>query len=346
MIRVTDVHAHYIPADSVDLMATGRVPVALHEDDGVAGCIGLNGMRVGATIDALSDVSRMLAAMDAAGVDVRVISPPPFTYRYWADPAETLTLHRRLNEATAEVVEHHPDRFVGLATVPLQAPDLAVAELDRALSELGLAGLTTGTNVAGGNLSDDGPSTVLAALAGHDAPLLVHPDFVPTERISQHYLVNLLGMPHESAIALANLLLSGRLDEMPSLRLCFVHGGGTLPYLIGRLDKGWTVRPETASATSVPPSQGLDRIWFDTLTHSPLALRYLIDLVGHDRVVVGSDSPFDVEEPQPLRRLRQCPGLTDAQEMAIVHSSAVAWLHGPDADPTAITTTTARSAVR
>jgi aminocarboxymuconate-semialdehyde decarboxylase len=330
MARVTDVHAHYIPVDSVDLMSRGRVPVALHEDDGVPGCIGLNGMRVGTTIDALSDVERMLVAMDAAGVDVRVISPPPFTYRYWADSAQTLKLHRRLNEATAEVVAQHPDRFIGLATVPLQAPELAVSELDRALGELGLAGLTAGTNVAGGNLSDDGPSTVLAALADHGAPLLVHPDFVPTERIAKHYLVNLLGMPHESAIALANLLLSGRLNELPTLRLCFVHGGGTLPYLLGRLDKGWAVRPETRSATGMPPSQGLDRVWFDSLTHSPLALRYLIDVVGRDRVVVGSDSPFDVEEAQPLRRLRECPGLTDDEEAAIVEASALAWLHGAE----------------
>ena len=344
--RVTDVHAHYIPVDSVDLMSTGRVPVALHTDDGVSGCIGLNGMRVGATLDALSDVEAMLAAMDAAGVDVRVLSPPPFTYRYWADAAETLGLHRRLNEATADVVAQHPDRFIGLATVPLQAPDIAVAELDRALGELGLAGMTAGTNVAGGNLSDDGPSTVLAALAGHGAPLLVHPDFVPNERIAGHYLVNLLGMPHESAITLANLVLSGRLAELATLRVCFVHGGGTLPYLIGRLDKGWEVRPETRSATTTPPSEGLERVWFDSLTHSPLALRYLIDLVGRDHVVVGSDSPFDVEEAQPLRRLRECPGLTEDEEAAIVHTSAIAWLAGSDANRSATATATSGGAAR
>jgi aminocarboxymuconate-semialdehyde decarboxylase len=216
-----------------------------------------------------------------------------------------------------------------------------VAELGRAVDDLGLSGLTAGTNVDGGNLSDAGPSEILAALAAHGAPLLVHPDFVPHERIAQHYLVNLLGMPHESAIALANLLLSGRLEQLPGLRVCFVHGGGTLPYLLGRLEKGWEVRSETRSSTTMPPGEGLARVWFDTLTHSPLALRYLIDLVGDDHVVVGSDSPFDVEEAQPLRRLRQCPGLTDDEERAIVHSSAVAWLHGPEADPT--TTTTTRS---
>ncbi|MBS1690787.1 MAG: amidohydrolase [Actinobacteria bacterium] len=339
---VTDVHAHYIPADAVALMSTGLVPVALHEDNGVPGCIGLHGMRVGATIDALSNVDAMLAAMDAADVAVRVISPPPFTYRYWGEPADTLALHRRLNEATGDVVARHPDRFAGLATVPLQEPGAAAAELDRALGELGLAGLTVGTNVAGGNLSDAGPSTVLAALAEHGAPLLVHPDFVPTERISAHYLVNLLGMPHESAIALANLLLSGRLDELTGLRACFVHGGGTLPYLLGRLDKGWAVRPETRSATAVPPSEGLSRVWFDSLTHSPRALRYLIDVVGADHVVVGSDSPFDVEEAHPLRRLRECPALTAQEENTIVHTAAVAWLHGPGADPTTTATTTPR----
>jgi aminocarboxymuconate-semialdehyde decarboxylase len=323
---VVDVHAHYIPRDAIDLMSEGRAAVALHEDDGVPGCIGLNGMRVGATIDALSDVNSMLRAMDAAGVDLRVISPPPFTYRYWDDPAATLRLHQRLNDATAAVVTQHPDRFLGLGTVPFQAPDVALPELARALDDLGLAGLTAGTNVDGTNLSDAGPASVLAELSGREAPLLIHPDFVPSPRVAQHYLVNLLGMPHETSIALANLVLSGTLEQLAGLRVCVVHGGGTLPYLLGRLEKGWEVRPETRAGTTAPPTRSLDQVWFDSLTHSPAALRYLVDLVGPTRVVVGSDSPFDVEEAQPLRRLRECPGLTGEEELAIVLGSAVAWL--------------------
>jgi aminocarboxymuconate-semialdehyde decarboxylase len=325
---VIDVHAHYLPADALDLMRSGRAVVSTREVDATVGCIDLNGMLVGATTDQLGDVDSMLRAMDAASIDVRVISPPPFTYRYWAPPKETLALHRRLNEATTAVVARHPDRFVGLATAPLQDPDAAVAELERAADELGLSGLTVGTVVDGGNLADDGPFTALAALAARGLPLLIHPDFVPTPRIADHYLVNLVGMPNETAIALANLLLSGRLEATPGLRVCVVHGGGSFPFLLGRLEKGWAVRPETRSATTGPPGQGLRQVWFDSLTHSPSALRHLLDVVGRERVVIGSDAPFDVEEPQPLRRLRECPDLTTEEEDAVARTSPLGWLGG------------------
>ncbi len=326
--EVVDVHAHYIPADALDHLRSGRAVVSTQEVDGTAGCIALNGMLVGATITQLSDVDSMLRAMDDSGIDVRVISPPPFTYRYWAPAEETLALHRRLNDATSAVVAARPDRFVGLATVPLQAPDLALEELARAVDELGLRGMTAGTVVDGGNLADEGPFMTLAALAGRGLPLLIHPDFVPTERTSQHYLVNLIGMPTETAIALGNLLLSGRLESTPDLRVCVVHGGGSFPYLLGRLEKGWAVRPETRSATSKAPGAGLGGVWFDSLTHSPQALRHLLDVVGRDRVVIGSDAPFDVEEPQPLQALRACPGLSPDEEAAVAHSSPLAWLEG------------------
>jgi aminocarboxymuconate-semialdehyde decarboxylase len=321
-LRAVDVHAHYLPPDALDMMGEGRAVVSSDDESGIA----LNGMRVGATCGHLSSVDDMLRAMDDADVAVRVISPPPFTYRYWSDPEAALALHRRLNEATAAVVEAHPDRFYGLATAPLQAPELAVAELKRAVNELGLSGLTVGTNVDGRNLSADGPSEVLRTAEGLDVPVLVHPDFVPNERLADHYLVNLVAMPTESAIALSNLVLSGRLDELSGLRICFVHGGGSFPYLLGRLDKGWDVRPETKSATDRPPSEKLGNVYFDTLTHSPLALRYLIDLVGKENVVIGSDSPFDVEEAQPVRRLRQCPGLTADEEKTIAEVSPHRWL--------------------
>lgn len=323
-----DVHAHYLPGSALDLMTTGRAAVSTHVDSGVPGCIALNGMRVGTTIDQLSDVDGLLRAMDDSGIDVRVISPPPFTYRYWDDPAETLKLHRMLNEATAAVADARPDRFIGLATAPLQDADAAVEELHRGVRELGLRGITVGTNVDGRNISDDGPVEVLRAAAAVDVPVLVHPDFVPNPRLAQHYLLNLIGMPTESATALANLVLSGQLEAIADLRICFVHGGGSFPYLLGRLMKGWDVRPETKAATSSPPDRQLDRVFFDSLTHSPLALRYLIDLVGTPNVVIGTDAPFDVEEPQPLRRLRECPGLTADEEQQITRLSPLRWLTG------------------
>jgi aminocarboxymuconate-semialdehyde decarboxylase len=323
---VVDVHAHYLPNDALALMGLGRAVVELGDWCGIPDNIHLNGMPVGTTMEKLSCVPTMLAAMDADGVDVRVLSPPPFTYRYWADPTAGLELCRLLNDATARVVVAHPDRFIGLCTVPLQDPDAAIAELQRAQDELGLVGLTLGTNVDGRNISDPVLRPFLDAVVERDAPVLVHPDFVPTPRLAQHYLINLVGLPGETATTLGNLILSGTLEELPDLRICFVHGGGSTPYLLGRLDKGWHVRPESRSATSRPPSEQLGNVFFDTLTHSPQALRYLLDVVGPDHVVVGTDAPFDVEDTDPLVHLDQCPRLTPDERRTVLYETARRWL--------------------
>lgn len=328
MNRTIDVHSHYLPEDALDLMANGRAVVSTRTDHGVSGCIAVNEIRVGTTVGQIGSVDSILRAMDASGVGRRVLSPPPFTYRYWSDLADTLALHRRLNEATAAVVDLRPDRFSGLCTVPMQSPGTAIDEYTRATQELGLVGLTVGTNVDGRNLSDDGQRDVLAAAADSGLPVLVHPDFVPNPRLSEYYLLNLVGMPTESAITLANLIMTGTLEKLPGLRICFVHGGGSLPYLLGRLDKGWSARAELRTDTTKPPSESIGNVYFDTLTHSPLALRYLIDAVGAENVVIGTDAPFDVEEPQPLTRLRECPGLTEEEEIAIVEHSPRRWLGG------------------
>jgi aminocarboxymuconate-semialdehyde decarboxylase len=310
-------------------MAHGAASVGVDTVDGVPDSITVNGMPVGATVQQLADWGALLTATDQSGIDRRVFSPPPFTYRYWDDPRATLDLHRLLNDATASLVAAHPDRFVGLATVPLQDNDLAIAELRRAREELGLAGLTLGTNVAGGNIADDVRRPLLAAAAASDTPILVHPDFVPNARWATHYLINLLGMPVDSGIALANLAFGGRLAEFPELRVCFVHGGGVAPYLLGRWDRGWKVRSETKTDIHRPPSTQLTRVFCDTLTHSPEALAYLVDVMGPDRVVVGTDSPFDVEDAAPLASLEAAPRLNDDDRATIRSVSPLAWLHGP-----------------
>jgi aminocarboxymuconate-semialdehyde decarboxylase len=323
---VVDVHAHYLPPSVLDLMGVGRAQVTLGKWCGVDGHIHLNGMPVGSTLDMLSSVDSMLAAMTATGVGMRVLSPPPFTYRYWADAADGLALCRLLNDATAAVVRDHPDAFLGLCTVPLQDPDAAVREFERAVDELGLVGVTLGTNVAGRSLADPALRPFLAAVADRGCPVLVHPDFVPDARLSDHYLINLVGLPTESAITLGNLLLGGVLQELPHLRIGFVHGGGTAPALLGRLDKGWTVRPESRSATDRLPSSQLGNVFFDTLTHSPQALRHLLDVAGPDRVMIGTDAPFDVEDLDPLGHLRHCPALTELERDTVLYDTAWRWL--------------------
>ena len=326
--HIWDVHAHHLPASALDMLGTGLAAVALNTVDGLEDSITVNGMPVGSTIHQLADGESLMAATSEAVLDHRVISPPPFTYRYWDDPQATLALHRHLNDATASLVETYPDRFVGLATVPLQDPDLAIAELRRARNELGLVGVTLGTNVAGGNIADENRRPFLAEAANTNTPVLVHPDFVPNPRWSDHYLINLLGMPVDTAVAMSTLIFSGCRETYSDLRVCFLHGGGAAPYLFGRWDRGWRVRPESRTDIDQPPTAHLDRVFCDTLTHSPVALSYLVEVLGADNVVIGTDCPFDVEDADPLGTLEAAPRLDEQQRHAIRSTSPLRWLDG------------------
>ena len=326
-----DVHAHHLPESSLELMASGIASVGRQTVNGLADSITVNGMPVGSTVAQLADIDGLVTATDRAGLDHRVMSPPPFTYRYWDDPNETLRLHRLLNDATAALVAEHPERFVGLATVPIQDPALAVEELRRAREELGLVGITLGTNIAGTNIADEQYRPFLAAASDTNTPILIHPDFVPNPRWSSHYLINLIGMPVDTAISMGTLLFSGRMQEYSELRVCFLHGGGAAPYLFGRWDRGWAVRTETKTDIDTPPTDHLDRIYCDTLTHSPVALSYLVEVMGADNVVLGTDCPFDVEDADPIGSLAAAPRLTDDERDTITSRSPLAWLFGASA---------------
>lgn len=329
-LPVWDVHAHYLPETAIGEMGTGQVRVTTETVDGVADSITVNGMAVGATVQQLADIDAIVAATERAGIDRRVLSPPPFTYRYWDDPESSLRLARLLNDATAEAVASDPSRFLGLATVPLQDTDLAIAELHRAHDELGLPGVTLGTNVTGGNISDGERLPFLEAVAEAGMPVLVHPDFVPNPRVGDYYLINLIGMPVESAITMANMIFSGLFDLLPELRVCFMHGGGIAPYVFGRWDKGWEVRPESRAEIGRKPTSYLDNVFCDTLTHSPAALAYLVEVLGEHNVVIGTDLPFDVEDPDPRAHLRSAPRITPGQIEVIETLSPIRWLTGED----------------
>lgn len=324
---VWDVHAHYLSEDVIGRLDRGAVRVRLDTVRDVSDSITANGMPVGATIHQLSSVDGILEGMRRERLDRRVLSPPPFTFRYWEDARAGADLCRALNETLAAVVAEH-DEFVGLCTVPLQDVDAAIVEFEYATRELGLTGVTVGTIVCDENLSDPRIEPFLDVVEHANAPVLVHPDFVPAARLSSHYLINLLGMPVESATALANLVFHGTLDRHPDLRFCFLHGGGAAPYLYGRWEMGWEVRPESRTDIPRPPSDYLELVYCDTLTHSAQALRYLIDVAGPGRVVLGTDSPFDVRDPDPRGHLAATPGLSEADRAQIERHSPRTWLTG------------------
>jgi aminocarboxymuconate-semialdehyde decarboxylase len=224
---------------------------------------------------------------------------PPMVY--WADGALGLRLARIVNDAMTEANRAHPDRFVFLATLPMQDPEAALKEVDRAVIELGCRGIYLGTNVRGKELTDPSFVPVFERIHALKMPIFLHPlNVIGAQRLTSYYLHNLLGNPFDTAVAAANIIFSGLLDQFPKLEICLPHAGGAFPYLIGRLNHGWKVRQECKTLKK-PPVSYLRRFTYDTISHAPESLDYLIKLVGADRVMMGSDYCFDMGYDRPIK---------------------------------------------
>jgi aminocarboxymuconate-semialdehyde decarboxylase len=280
----------------------------------------------------LTDPAQRLSAMDRAGVDLQVVSPMPL-YHYWADPGPAERVTRLTNEGMAALVATHQQRLAGVGTVPLQHPALAVAELTRAVTDLELRGVQIGTSAGGRELADDALDGFWARAAELRAVVFVHPwGCTLGERLARYYLSNTVGNPVETTVALSHIVFSGLLDRHPGVRIVATHGGGYLPTYLGRSDHAWDVRPE-ARRCAEPPSTYIRRMWFDSLVYTQPALRHLVEAVGADRVVMGSDYPFDMGVPDPVDRLAAA-SLTPAAEQAIRGGNALDLLGLPAPVPT------------
>jgi aminocarboxymuconate-semialdehyde decarboxylase len=250
----------------------------------------------------LTDVATRLAAMDAQGIDVQVVAPMPM-HHYWADRELATKLTRIKNEAVAAHCEAAPDRLLGIGTIPMQHPDLAVAALTEAVQTFGFRGVTVSTDVDGHELADPRHDPVWSRAEELGAMVMIHPWGCSLgSRLASNYLGNTVGQPVETTVALSHLIFSGTLDRFPGLRLCASHGGGYLPTYIGRSDHAWRERPDARGCANLPSSY-LRRIWFDSLVYTAPALEFLVAAVGADKVVLGTDYPFDMGVTDPLDRL-------------------------------------------
>ena len=255
------------------------------------------------------------------GVDIQVVGPMPM-HHYWADPDLAINLARTVNAAVAAHCATAPDRLYGLGTVPLQHPDLAVALLDQAVNDHGLYGISVSTTVDGRELADPAHDVVWQRAEELGVVVFVHPWGCSLgERLATNYLGNTVGQPVETTVALSHLIFTGVLDRFPRLKLVAAHGGGYLPTYIGRSDHAWQVR-EDARGCAEPPSAYLRRMWFDALVYTPRALRHLVEAVGADRVVLGTDHPFDMGVEDPVARL-DAAGLTPADRAAVAGGNAL-----------------------
>jgi aminocarboxymuconate-semialdehyde decarboxylase len=321
-----DVHAHaLVPAAEALVADRPELAQARAEEGRGAGprSTEVNREQIGQLGPALIDPQVRLAAMDAAGIDVQLVSPMPI-HHYWAD----LDLAARYaNAVNAGILDHcaaAPGRLIGLGTAPLQHPDLAAEVLGRAVGD-GLRGVEVATYVAGRELADPSLEPFWSTAAALDAVVFVHPwGCTLGERLSTAYLSNIVGNPVETAVALSRLIFSGLLDRYPGLKILAAHGGGYLPGYLGRGDHAWQVRPDSRTCAE-PPSAYIRRLWFDALVYTPEGLRTLTAAAGADRVLLGTDYPFDMGISDPLDRLAAA-GLPASASEAIRGGNAAALL--------------------
>ena len=319
--RAIDTHAHWYPPEWLRLF----------ERDGPAENARLERTATGYTIrterivnafdEQFVDLGLRLEAMDRARVDVHALSlTAPMVY--WASPVFGLALSQAYNDAASAAHRKYPGRFVGLAMLPMQAPDLALKELERAAKLPGMRGMYLATHVNETNLDDRRFWDVYAKAEELGWTIFLHPiDTLARERTAKYYLKNLLGNPYDTGVAAASLIFGGVLDEFPKLEFNLPHAGGTFPWLIGRLDHGTNVRAELRHMKRLP-SEYLRRFTYDTIGHNDAINQALIDMVGADRVVLGSDYCFDMGLTDPVGDVERLGALTKAERDSIIGHTA------------------------
>lgn len=242
-----------------------------------------------------------LKEMEQTEVTVQVLSTIPVLFNYWAKPTDGMETSRFFNDHIAETVAKNPKRFIGLGTVPLQDTDLAIQEMERCVKELKMPGLEIGSNINGENLSEKKFFPFYEAAEKAGCALFIHPwEMMGEQQMQKYWLPWLVGMPAETARAICSLIFGGVLEQFPNLRVAFAHGGGAFPFTLGRIEHGFTVRPDLVAVDNkTSPSTYLGKFWVDSLVHDQKAMEYLIDTIGEDRICLGSDYPFPLGEHHP-----------------------------------------------
>ncbi len=273
------------------------------------------------------DLAQRIKECDAFHCQVQVLSTVPVLFHYWAKPDDCLQTSRFFNDHIADIAYRMPNRFVGLGTIPLQDPQLAIRELERCMGELGLAGVQIGTHVNDWNLSDPELFPFFQACERLNAAIFVHPwDMMGQNKMTKYWLPWLVGMPAETSLAICSMIFGGVLERLPLLRVAFAHGGGSFPSTIGRIEHGFQVRPDLCAIDNDRnPREYLGKFWLDTLVHDGKVLKYLIDLVGSKKICIGSDYPFPLGEDLPGQLVidgKFNSGITED----LMHNAALEWL--------------------
>ena len=324
-----DIHTHVEFGGSFDLLKKRYSEEEIF-DRFVASVSGrrsaeINRGKVSAIRDALRDPQEKIRDMDEQGIGLSVLSSTPFGFFYEVEDDLALELARFQNDRLSEMAKKYPDRFAAMATLPLQVPEEALRELGRAVHELGLRGVEIGSHVGRWELGHEVFWPVYESLEKLGMPILIHPHHVAgTDRLQDSYLTNLIGNPLDTTIAAANLIFSGVLEKYPGLKIILAHAGGQFPYIIGRMEHGYEVRPECREKVHDSPLAFFKNFYFDIITHNPSALQYLVSFAGSDHVLLGSDYPYDMGDPDPVKTVSRLPGIKVRDRQRILRDNAIA----------------------
>ena len=327
---VIDIHAHYVPRDGQEMAAEigKRHHLKVEKDDRGRDVLTREGrLFLGPLKAEFHDLDLRASIMDQQGVDMQTLSPAGSYFFYWMAPEESLEYARWFNNALAEAVNKNPHRFVALASVPMQDSTRAAVELERAMTKLGLRGAEIASNINGRYFDDAGFEPFWEAVQALDAVIFVHPNqVVGADRMRDYHLANLIGNPTDTSLALAKCIFGGVLERFPRLKFLLAHAGGFLPYTWGRLERGYKVDASCHEKIPKTPGEYVKLFYFDTIAHSQMALEYLVTNFGAEHVLLGSDYPYDMGDPEPVETVRRTQLDSHAKEQ-IFSQNACRLLH-------------------
>ncbi|MDQ3194464.1 MAG: amidohydrolase [Bacteroidota bacterium] len=274
------------------------------------------------------DPEERIKECNNTNVDIQVLSTVPVMFSYWAKPEDTLDLSKYLNDHIAGVVHDFPDRFLGLGTIPMQSPELAIKEMERCVKYLNMAGVEIGSHVNEWNLDNENVFGIFEAAQELGASVFIHPwDMMGKEKMPKYWLPWLVGMPAETSLAICSMIFGGVFERLKNLKVCFSHGGGSFPFTIGRIEHGFKVRPDLVAVDNkINPREYLGKFYLDSLVHDEAALKYLIDLMGDDKIMLGSDYPFPLGEHHPGKLIESMSSLSVESKEKLLWRNATEFL--------------------